>query len=394
VRGAAILLLALAATAATAQEWTVRPEAALESRLFPRTPAFDDQLRAFQGGLILGGEAVWRNADRDVALRLQPYVRLDTADSRRTYADLREAHVAVSRGDWELLAGFSRVFWGVAESRNVTDVVNQTDALEDVDDDEKLGQPMLRLSRRIGGGVVEAYWLPVFRERGFPGRDGRLRTEPVVDRNAARYARGGDEFAGDFALRYAGRFGAFDVGLHGFYGTSRAPRLDFDAGSGRLTPFYQRLAQTGIDLQYTAGPWLLKAEVVGADIGGDRFAASVAGFEYTFFDLRGTGFDLGVIGEHLYDGRSQTRSPATPFDNDAFAGLRLTLNDVQDTEFLGGAIVDLDRGAVQASAEFQRRIGDRMLLEVEGRAFAARGDPLLRPLQRDHVLTLRLTRYF
>lgn len=391
----ALAALALfAAFPATAQEWTLRPQAALEARLFPRAPALEDQVRAFQGGLVLGGEAVWRNGDRDVALRFEPHVRLDTADSRRSYADLREANVAIFRGDWELLAGFSRVFWGATESRNVTDVINQTDALYDMDDDEKLGQPMLRLSRRVGGGVVEAYWLPVFRERGFPGRDSRLRTEPVVDRNAARYARGGDAFAGDFALRYAGRLGAFDPGLHGFYGTNRAPRLDFDAAVGRLTPFYQRLSQTGMDLQYRSRPWLLKAEVVGADIGGDRFIASVAGFEYTFFDLRGTGFDPGEIGEHLYDGRDQSRSPATPFDNDAFAGLRLTLNDVQDTEILGGAIVDLDRGAVQASAEFQRRIGERMLLEVEGRAFAARGDPLLRRLRRDHVLTLRLTRYF
>ena len=390
----ALALVLAAAAPAAAQDWTLRPEIAVEARVFPRAPAFDGQLDAFQGGVILGGEAVWRSADRDVTFRFEPYVRLDSADDERTYADLREGSLALARGDWELLGGFSKVFWGVAESRNVTDVINQTDALEDIDDDEKLGQPMLRLSRRVGSGVVEAYWLPVFRERGFPGRDGRLRTDPVVDADAARYERDGDEFAGDFALRYAGRFGDFDVGLHGFHGTNRAPRLDVDAATGRLTPFYQRLTQAGVDLQHTTGPWLLKAEAVAAKIGDDRFAATVAGFEYTFFDLRGSGLDLGVIGEHLHDGRDQRESPATPFDNDAFAGLRLTLNDAQDTEFLGGAIVDLDSGAAQVSAEFQRRLGDRTLLEIEGRAFSARGDPLIAPLRRDHVLTVRLTRYF
>ena len=390
----ALALALAAATPAAAEGWTIRPEIAVEARVFPRAPAFDGQFDAFQGGVILGGEAIWRSADRDVTFRFEPYVRLDSADDERTYADLREGSLAVARGDWELLGGFSKVFWGVAESRNVTDVINQTDALEEIDGDEKLGQPMLRLSRRVGSGVVEAYWLPVFRERGFPGRDGRLRTDPIVDADAARYARDGAEFAGDVALRYAGRFGDFDVGLHGFHGTNRAPRLDFDAASGRLAPFYQRLTQAGVDLQYTTGPWLLKAEAVAAEIGDDRFAATVTGFEYTFFDVRGTGLDLGVIGEHLYDGRNQRESPATPFDNDGFAGLRLTLNDVADTEFLGGAIVDLDSGAAQFSAEFQRRIGERMLLEVEGRAFAAQGDPLLEPLRRDHVLTVRLTRFF
>lgn len=390
----ALALVLAAAAPAAAQDWTLRPEIAVEARLFPRSPAFDGQLEAFQGGLILGGEAVWRSEDRDITLRIEPYLRLDSVDDARTYADLREGSLAFVRGDWELLAGFSKVFWGVAESRNITDVINQTDALEDIDDDEKLGQPMLRLSRRVVSGVVEAYWLPLFRERGFPGHEGRLRTEPVVDADAASFERDGDEFAGDFALRYAGRFGAFDVGLHGFHGTSRAPRLDPDPVAGRLTPFYQALTQAGIDIQYTTGPWLLKAEAVAAEIGDDRFAASVAGFEYTFFDVRGTGLDLGVIGEHLYDGRNQQQSPATPFDNDLFGGLRITLNDVEDTEFLGGAIVDLDSGAAQFSAEFQRRIGDRMLLEVEGRAFSANGDPLIEPLRRDHVLTIRLTRYF
>lgn len=229
-----------AAGPAAAQDWTIRPEIAVEARVFPRSPAFDGQLDTVQGGAILGGEAIWRSADRDVTFRCEPYVRLDGADDERTYADPREASVAVARGDWEPLGGVSKVFWGMAESRDVTDVINQTDALEDVDDDEKLGQPMLRLSRRIGSGVVEAYWLPLFCERGSPGRDGRLRTEPVVDADAVRYERDGDDFAGDFALRYAARFGGFDLGLHGLHGTNRAPRLDVDAAAGRLAPFYQR----------------------------------------------------------------------------------------------------------------------------------------------------------
>ncbi|MEO1686532.1 MAG: hypothetical protein AAFU61_01360, partial [Pseudomonadota bacterium] len=117
-------------------------------------------------------------------------------------------------------------------------------------------------------------------------------------------------------------------------------------------------------------------------------------FEYTFFDMAATGLDLGVIGEHLHDTRGRGRSAEPLFGSDVFAGARLTWNDVQDTELLGGAILDYESGAIQASIEFQRRIGDRTVLEVEGRAFDGSGDALVEPLSADPVIVMRVTRFF
>ena len=160
------------------------------------------------------------------------------------------------------------------------------------------------------------------------------------------------------------------------------------------TPLSKELIQGGVDLQYTSGPWLLKGEAVGAGIAGDAFASIVAGFEYTFFDLAESGIDVGVIGEYLYDGRDQEVAPVNVFENDAFVGSRITFNDVQDTEILAGAIIDSETAAIQASIEFQRRIGDNMLLEIEARSFTASGDPFIESLGRDDNVTLRLTRFF
>ncbi|MEM1315340.1 MAG: hypothetical protein AAGI51_12345, partial [Pseudomonadota bacterium] len=101
-----------------------------------------------------------------------------------------------------------------------------------------------------------------------------------------------------------------------------------------------------------------------------------------------------MIGEHLHDTRGRGRSAEPLFGSDVFAGARLTWNDVQDTELLGGAIIDYESGAIQASFEFQRRIGDRVLLEVEGRAFDGSGDPLVEPLSEDQMLVVRVTRFF
>ena len=380
--------------AAEAQQVRIQPEVGLEARVFPQGPRRQEQVETFQGSVILTGEGRWTSRDRRTRVRIEPYARLDSADEERRYLDLREASLSLRRGDWDLLAGVGQVFWGVAESRNVVDVINQFDTIEDIDEGEKLGQPMLRLSRRGGFGVIEAFYLPFFRERLFPGEEGRLRSDPVVDTEEARYERDGREWAGDFALRYANRFGDFDLGVHGFYGTSRNPVLEFNPETGRLDPFYRELVQGGVDLQYTSGPWLLKGEAVGAGIAGDAFASSVAGFEYTFFDLAESGIDLGVIGEYLYDGRDQDTAPVSLFENDAFVGTRVTFNDVQDTEILAGAIIDTETAAIQASIEFQRRIGDNMLLELEARSFTASGDPFIESLDRDDYVTLRFTRFF
>ncbi len=384
----------ICAAPAHAQNVDFRPEVGVEVRLFPDNPQFDGQLDGMQGSLILTGEGRWRSEDRDTRVLFEPFLRLDSQDTERTYVDIREASISheINR-DWDVLVGVSQVFWGVAESRNVVDVINQFDTVEDIDEGEKLGQPMVRISRRSEIGTVEAFYLPYFRERRFPGREGRLRTEPVVSNDTARFERNGEEWAGDFALRYTNRFSGFDLGLHGFHGTSRNPRLDFNPASGKLEPFYPELTQGGLDLQWTQEAWLLKGEVVVGSMLDDTFTSAVGGFEYTFFDVAESGFDVGLIGEYLYDDRDQATLPTTLFENDVFVGTRITLNDVQDTELLAGAIVDDRTGGVFASAEFQRRIGDTLLLEIEGRTFSAQDDPFISALENDDSILIRLTRY-
>ncbi len=394
----AVAAALLPCAAADARGFDFRPEITLEARLFPDDPALPGQHDTLQGGIVIGGDGRWRSSDRNSRVLLEPYLRLDSEDPERTYFDFRELSFAREFDNWDLLLGVSQVFWGVAESRNVVDVINQFDTIEDVDEGEKLGQPMVRLSRRDDWGTMEFFYLPYFRERLFAGADGRLRFGAVVDTNAARYERSGEEWAGDVALRYSNRFGGIDLGLHAFYGTSRNPLLETDteadtAGT-RLIPLYQRLRQTGLDLQYTTGPWLWKAEAVVARINGDTFLSGVGGLEYTFFDMAGKGIDIGIIGEYLYDNRDPLRTPINIFDNEVFVGTRVTLNDAQDTELLAGAIVDDATGAVQGSIEFQRRLGDRMLLELEARSFSSSGDVLLQPFDRDDHVTLRLVAYF
>ncbi|MEL6451676.1 MAG: hypothetical protein AAFQ19_10470 [Pseudomonadota bacterium] len=386
-------LLSLGSTA-QAQDLRFSPEIAVELTGFPDDPAFDNQFQGFAGALIATGALSWRNDRRDLQMVFEPYLRYNSRDDERSYADLRRGFLRYFGNGWDVTVGADRVFWGVVESVNVVDVINQRDGLENADLDEKLGQPMLRFATQTDIGSFDIFYMPYFRERAFPGVESRLRLPFPVDDSAATYERGGAETAGDFALRYANRFGGFDVGLSYFYGTARQPRLDFNATRGVFEPLYQRQEQFGLDVQFTSDAWLLKLEAAQVDIGGDSFLAAVGGFEYTFFDVAGSGRDVGIIAEYLYDGRDQTQSPATPFDDDIFLGTRITWNDVEDTELLAGAIIDVDTGGTQFSAEFQRRIGDNNLLEIELRGVDVSGDPILDAFKSDTSVLVRWTRYF
>ena len=115
-----------------------------------------------------------------------------------------------------------------------------------------------------------------------------------------------------------------------------------------LIPYYEQIDQTvSIDIQATYGGWLLKFEGFSRSGQGPRFTAFAAGFEYTFTTIFGTGADLGVLSEYLYDERGKTFE--NPFDNDVFVGSRLALNNVSGTDLLAGVVIDADTRRTRCS---------------------------------------------
>lgn len=54
--------------------------------------------------------------------------------------------------------------------------------------------------------------------------------------------------------------------------------------------------------------------------------ALVGGFEYTFGNVGGSGLDIGVLGEYLYDDRDELS--LSGLQSDDFTGVRLGFNDL------------------------------------------------------------------
>ena len=390
-----IALLMLLPARAVAQELSGYVTA--ETRAFPSGPLAGEQHNN-TGSMVL--EPEWYHAwDRgDQSITFVPFLRLDLGDAARTHFDIREFYWQKAARSWELKVGLAKVFWGVTEAQHLVDIINQTDLVEQPDGEDKLGQPMVNFTWIKNWGVVDVFVLPWFRERTFPGRQGRLRGPLPVDTDQADMDR-----RVDLAARWSHTLGDFDVGVAHFYGTSREPRLlpglD-EAARPVLIPRYDVIHQTSLDVQYTTGAWLWKLETITRSGQDDRFLALTGGFEYTFSNVRNSGIDLGLLVEYLYDGRDKIafggrRLSPVPFEDDVFFGARLAFNDVQSTDVLGGVIIDRDTGASAVRVEARRRLRDRWTADLEFGGFLNTSDEdQLYGLRKDSYLQLGLSYHF
>lgn len=400
--GAAAALVATApmtpSPAIASPEWGVRGGMTLELRSFPMTPLYEGQARAaLSPSLSIAPElSVSWDHGADVIV-ITPLLRADWDDDARSHADLRAFHWTHLGDGWTLQLGVGKVFWGVTESRHLVDIVNQDDRVEDLDGEQKLGQPLINLSIDLDGGTFELFLLPGFRERTFADARARLSGPLAIDEDA-RYASSLGRWYPSAALRWSHAFGTVDLGLSHFHGTSREPTFDLepsDAGP-YLRPRYGVIDQTGLELQWTHDAWLFKLEAIGRGGHGYTFAAAVAGFEVTLYQLFGGNSDLGILIEGLWDGRSDDPAvtPATLFDHDAFVGFRWASNDTRGTQLLAGAVTDLTHGETIVSVEASQRLGESWLAELEATwpLWTDEESPA-HHIRRDGHVTMRLTRY-
>ena len=366
---------------------------AAEIRLFPDEPLLPGQFETAQPSFLASPEFRYRSEEGKDRFTFIPFVRVDAHDDRRTHFDVREAYW-LRRGDgWDLTVGLNKVFWGVTESRHLVDVINQTDFVEDIDEEDKLGQPMVNLDIQRNWGTVSLFLLPGFRARTFPGNDGRPRFPLPIDVDNAVYESSRGRGHVDFAARYSHFFGNWDFGASYFRGTGREPRFVPNSLADQLVPHYDLINQGGLDVQYTKDAWLFKFEGIVREGHGKTFGAAVGGFEYTLYQVAGAA-DLGLLFEYQYDGRDPS-APFTLADDDLFFGGRYALNDSKDTSILGGAVVDRDTRSTAFLIEAERRLNDHLKFELESRLFTNTqpSDPLYF-FRNDSFITARISYFF
>lgn len=410
--------LLLIHSGADAEEWEAELE--FEIRLFSEDSPNPKSDYNESGSIatVINRVDYWRDAIIDTKL----FFREDQHDSNRSHMDIRDLIVTLPVADFEFKAGIGGTFWGFAESVHLVDIINQTDFVESLSGEEKLGQPLLSANWYGQWGTVETFVMPLFRPREFPSAEGRPALPlPMSDNDDDyQYESSEREQHVDYAARWSHSVGALDLGLSWFKGTERAPRtvICFARGSGRpntengpncdlesgfeeptlaqqaaiaaglineeelraaaieaaipdlqLIPHYDQTKRIGAELQWNLGNILAKAELLYGKQLGTSYHASVSGFEYTWANSLGFPLDVRVISEYLYDDRD-TNTYLNLFDDDLFVGTRFEFQDTQSTTFLLGATYDTNNYAIFYLAEGSRRLGNALSLLVEIHVFS------------------------
>ena len=286
-------------------------------------------------------------------------LRRDSEDPGRNLNDIQELYLINIFEDKEIKFGVSKEFWGVTETSHRVDIVNQTDFTEGFDGEEKLGQPMIKISLERSWGLLDVYALLGFRERNFSGIKGRLRLPLSINEKNSLYSSSSKNKRVDFAFRWSNYYDDLDIAISHFSGTSREPRfLPSPNEINALVPLYEVIDQTGLEIQYLLDSLAIKGEVISRSGHGDRYTAATYGFEFTQVGFLQTRMDLGWVVEFNHDDRLES----SPF----VLGTRFSFNDIYDSQILSGFIINDKSKELGFLLEASRRIGECCLLSLEG----------------------------
>ena len=335
---------------------------------------------------------IFENLEDDRIFHFKAKLRDDNKDTERNLVDVQELYFIEIGESKEIKYGISKEFWGVTETSHRVDIINQTDTTESFDGEDKLGQPMIKVSLERNWGNIDLYALLGFRERTYSGDKGRLRLPVLIDTDSPIYESSAKNKRTDFAIRWSHYFDEFEVALSHFSGTSREPRLMPSTKKlNHLTPYYEKINQTGLEALYLIGGLALKLEAIRRSGQGDTFSAATAGFEYTQVGIADSRIDLGWILEANHDDRLSS----SPF----VVGTRLTFNDSYDSQILSGMFINEKTEEIGMLIEASRRIASCCMISLEAMYFDDTNEDngeikLFEPFKEDDFIRIEFIYYF
>jgi hypothetical protein len=241
-------------------------------------------------------------------------------------------------GSYSILAGVDTVFWGVSESYNAVDIINQTDQSRSLVNDDKLGQPMILFKYNFANFDLGFYYLPFFETRPYAGIRNRFRFTDSTSKPESIFDNGTHNRHLDHAIRATSTVGDTDLSLSYFNGYSRIPWI-LSSTEG-IIEFYQNIVQLGVELQYTGDGQLLKFESAYKSSKLESYYEGVIGAEFNITNIQSSGYDINLFSEYIWNTRKL--QPIDIFDNDLFLGLHLLSNNVSSSRIKFGFYVDIE----------------------------------------------------
>lgn len=415
-------LILLVARIAFGQDVASKGELAVESRAFrdDGNSATKDHALGLFGRL----EALHEHGLFEEKARV--FGRMDHYDKNRSVLVAEELWMQVQGARLRVRAGADIVNWTATEAFHPVDVINSRNLDSDLENFEKVGEPMLSITWRVlDQTTITALALPYRTASIFPSPSSRLNFVPagidvrdrrlMVDRNGHLTA---DRFGPQGALLVRQVVGSADISLHFVEHIDRsqpsAVANPLAASPAEALPYllFQTVRQVGGTYQQVLGSLIVKVEgayrrFAGADsnitarFGPQRsrnHGTIAAGLEYGLPHAGGSESTLIAEGQAVLGTGKATRASLSPFQRDVLCGYRFAFNDEGSKEFMLAAIFDLERhDEYMVSASYSQRLGETWTVRAGLRLFQADQHPLPTGLaafrQSDHV-RLILTRYF
>ena len=135
----------------------------------------------------------------DFELQYEIVIRKSLNDNGKDIIEPRQLFLSKTFGDIDVYLGYRHTFWGVAESRNLVDLINQQDMAAGMSPDNKLGAPSISIETYLGSGELQYWYISRFRERTF--NDTNAHPGFGMPVSSAQFAHAKGSEASDQALR-------------------------------------------------------------------------------------------------------------------------------------------------------------------------------------------------
>jgi hypothetical protein len=413
-----------AADVADASSLESQGELAIEARAF----LDDDDAKTRDREVALVGKLQVDHPHAPFDERVRLIGRFDAFNQARGVLFVQEAWAQARFGPVRIRAGLDVLNWTATEAFHPADVINARNFDSDLENFEKLGEPMVSL--RLGpwsGTTVSALFMPYYTRPHFPPSNSRMSLAPEIDFGGdLLVGRNGkiapSRWAPQAALVLEQVLGSADFTLHVLEHMDRGqPLIGFDIEQRQVLEIFQTVRQVGATYQHVVGPFVLKLEGVyrrfqalnrlpqwlaltnywGEPYPATRLpardhAAVAVGLEYGIVHGGGAESTLVFEGEAIFGVHELIRKQLSVFQRDILIGYRLSLNNEEGSALQIATILDLDDpGETMNSVSYSQRIGGSLTLQVLLRIFSAK-DILygLGPLRRAHSLQLIVSRHF
>lgn len=341
----------------------------LESRFFQNDDL--DHTEDYGGAAFLRSENQYLN--NNVSINVRGYGRVAVDDSSRNIAAFEDAWIMYRPSSgWAFKAGIETLTWTATEGFHPADIINSVNYDSNMENPEKLGQPLMSVRRDIGLGNLTLFYFPDTIKPKLAESSSRLSFIPagyVYDGALWFDGEKEDEQLNDqWATRFEQTLGSADIAVHyvEHYDRQQPVYLDIsdrNDGSNLLRPVYFKTKNLGLTYAQVIDALIIKLEHNYKDFQiseedffqlANRISGQgiyqvpknhhqfAAGLEYALYHDSGRETSFYLEGQVVSGLDENERSLVSAFQRDLLIGFRYAFNDVMSREFVGTAIIDME----------------------------------------------------